>query len=411
MTQGPSVADSALQHLIFLVKADTLYDVALGMYDFPLVLMVAQYAQKDPREYLPFLRDLQSDPKPLQRFKIDEILGRKVGALGWLVAGGEDYWARSQQYIVQHGLYINARELFQTDAEKLKWVLEAHARVLTEPNPSEAGILFRLAGLLHESMDCFSTSGDWKRVMELASRLDKPCEEIVEIAKGLAERLFDQRRYADAAELMYLYGKDTNEAIRLFCRAWEWDAAIRIGASDSVLLESSKTASRVILEDVDDLETTWARNLGRLGRIRAEKLRRMVFVEDESVGDNIDMFSDTSSMVTRSVVSTTSLTSSNRTWKTSKQKRKQDRKKSLAKQGSIYEEDGLVNTLRKHVDRIKRMKKDVRGVLEVLIRVGEWELAKTVQNAFAKGLNVVKNGLDQAFPEMVRLDSSSLLEI
>ena len=35
-----------MKYIIFLVDADKLFDTALGMYDFSLVLMVAQYAQK-----------------------------------------------------------------------------------------------------------------------------------------------------------------------------------------------------------------------------------------------------------------------------------------------------------------------------------------------------------------------------
>ena len=37
-----------MKYIIFLVDADTLFDVALGMYDFSLVLLVAQHAQKVP---------------------------------------------------------------------------------------------------------------------------------------------------------------------------------------------------------------------------------------------------------------------------------------------------------------------------------------------------------------------------
>ena len=39
-------ADEALKYLIFLVDVNKMYDVALGMYDFQLVLMVAEKSQK-----------------------------------------------------------------------------------------------------------------------------------------------------------------------------------------------------------------------------------------------------------------------------------------------------------------------------------------------------------------------------
>lgn len=35
-----------MKYIIFLVDADKLFDTALGMYDFSLVLMIAQHAQR-----------------------------------------------------------------------------------------------------------------------------------------------------------------------------------------------------------------------------------------------------------------------------------------------------------------------------------------------------------------------------
>jgi elongator complex protein 1 len=43
--------------------------------------MVAQKSQKDPKEYLPYLSELQKLPVFLQRFKIDRDLGRWERAL------------------------------------------------------------------------------------------------------------------------------------------------------------------------------------------------------------------------------------------------------------------------------------------------------------------------------------------
>jgi hypothetical protein len=43
---NPSVVEDAVKYIIFLVDADGLFDTALGMYDFNLVLMIAQHAQK-----------------------------------------------------------------------------------------------------------------------------------------------------------------------------------------------------------------------------------------------------------------------------------------------------------------------------------------------------------------------------
>ena len=81
-----SLVEEAVKYIIFLVDAEKLFDIALGMYDFSLVLLVAQHSpKKDPREYLPFLRELRSleetHGKGYQKFKIDDYLKRYPKAL------------------------------------------------------------------------------------------------------------------------------------------------------------------------------------------------------------------------------------------------------------------------------------------------------------------------------------------
>ena len=52
MTCYPSVetnqdmVEDAVKYVIFLVDVDKLFDTALGMYDFSLVLLIAQQAQR-----------------------------------------------------------------------------------------------------------------------------------------------------------------------------------------------------------------------------------------------------------------------------------------------------------------------------------------------------------------------------
>lgn len=45
VTGYPSV-DEALNYILYLVDVNSLYDVALGTYDFDLVIMVAEKSQK-----------------------------------------------------------------------------------------------------------------------------------------------------------------------------------------------------------------------------------------------------------------------------------------------------------------------------------------------------------------------------
>ena len=109
-TAQPSstTASKALDYVVFLVDVDRLYDVALGLYDFDLVLMVAQKSQKDPKEYLPFLANLQTMDTHTQRYVIDSHLGRWDSALQNLAASGGDKMEQVIALMNKHSLYQTA---------------------------------------------------------------------------------------------------------------------------------------------------------------------------------------------------------------------------------------------------------------------------------------------------------------
>ena len=145
-----ALAEEACKYIIFLVSADQLYKVALGMYDLSLALMIAQQSPRDPREYVPFLRDLRSkEPLEYQRFCIDDHLGHHAKALAWLARSGDESRMESAMaYMVQHKLYREGLKAFANDPERLR---EAYARfgdyLSSHQRAAEAATAYELAGL------------------------------------------------------------------------------------------------------------------------------------------------------------------------------------------------------------------------------------------------------------------------
>ena len=94
----------ALKFLLYMVDVAVLYDVALGTYDFDLVMMVAERSQKDPKEYLPFLNKLKAMEPGYCKFSIDAHLKRWSAALGHLVQL-PDHFPECLQLVEEHRLY------------------------------------------------------------------------------------------------------------------------------------------------------------------------------------------------------------------------------------------------------------------------------------------------------------------
>ena len=149
----PDIVEDAVKFIIFLSNVNQLYDVALGMYDFQLVLMVAQYSQKvcsrrildrgrldieaqDPKEYLPFLKELRALDDWERKFRIDDHLGRYSKALAHIHGAGEyqslldlEDWAQlslgaskfddAMSYVGRYELFDKAFELYRGDTSAL----------------------------------------------------------------------------------------------------------------------------------------------------------------------------------------------------------------------------------------------------------------------------------------------------
>lgn len=64
-------AEGALKHLLWLSDAEIVFKEALGLYDLHLAAMVASHAQREPKEFLPLLKELEEMPEHLMRYTID----------------------------------------------------------------------------------------------------------------------------------------------------------------------------------------------------------------------------------------------------------------------------------------------------------------------------------------------------
>ncbi|CAG8433717.1 10419_t:CDS:10 [Diversispora eburnea] len=347
--KDPDLAEDAIKFSIFLVDADQLFDVALGMYDFRLVLMVAQQSQKDPREYLPFLADLENYPMHYQRFKIDDHLHRYEKALKNLSLAGDENFEECLKYIVKHNLYKPAISLFSNSKEKYKRIMFIYGDYLfKESNYVEAGLDKRKA------IVAYKNAGSWQ-ILE------------------------DKRQYQEAAQILLDYVKETEKSIELLCKGHHWVEAIRVSYlhNREDLIQTNIRPSHVqLLQDVNSMLDQLNQQTTRLKEIRTNKANQPepeLLNYDKSI-DNIDMFSDTSSMVSgfsRYTQSNTQLSiHSSRSSKSAKSRRRTERKKARV---------------------------EISNLLKCLITLGIMKSAQQIQMVFSKLEESIKKNIDEIF--------------
>ena len=131
--------DGAIEHICFLADVNRLFDNALGLYDLELALLVAQQSQKDPKEYLPFLQNLQREPLLRRKYCIDNHLGRFQKALKHLIE--MDAFDEVKAYTAKHDLYQDSLDFYRYQEAKLHDITRLYAdHLLQKSEYKSAGI-------------------------------------------------------------------------------------------------------------------------------------------------------------------------------------------------------------------------------------------------------------------------------
>ncbi|KAJ3332544.1 hypothetical protein HDU76_013855, partial [Blyttiomyces sp. JEL0837] len=413
-----------------------------------LVVMVAQYSQKDPREYLPFLTELRQLSKYRQRFRIDDHLERwesAVGNLATLVMEAEQggNWAEAEtvfaeflKYVSLHGLHRRALEIFDGSVGRRKAILHEYAEILaSKAEFNEAGLMFYMADEKVKALEMYKRDVCWVEAFNVAFELGTPDEEIREMAAEMSAALLETHKFKDAAIVLEDYAKDTLGAVRALARGSMWAEALRLSRKNGKHQFVDEAVKPAVLEGADvttdlikEMTETFVKQTERLKSVKAEKERKQAMIdagEYDPLLDTIDMMSDTSSMASSGnrsnmtgrtgITGLTGLTGlsskTGKTWssgKTAKNRRKTDRKRAAGREGTMYEEEFLVNSIYKAVIKSNDMRAEVKSLVTALHTHGYSARAKEVQEAFGAMIPVLRNGIVGVFEPYAKIADLSV---
>ncbi|KIM33145.1 hypothetical protein M408DRAFT_149581 [Serendipita vermifera MAFF 305830] len=369
--QESSIVEDAVRYVIFLVDADKLFDVALGMYDFTLVLLIAQHSQRDPREYLPFLRELKALDAHYQKFKIDDYLKRYPKALASLFAGGSPRFAEALRYVEMHQLYKEALVLWQDEQSEYEsygdWMFDRREF-------SDAALAYQSANRIAKSMLAYEKSHSWRPLFYLATETGLPKDKIIEMAYRVAEELCTRKRWTDAAAVYNDYACDIEEAIRAFANGNELAEALRLASKHqkqelvgTIIHPGALDLSSQIYDDLEEMEEQLKKQYSRLQELRLAKSENpdaFFGVEDLSL-HNVDVKTDVSTPFTTFTRYTKAPTSASRSvsGRTSRSKRKLDMKNAAGRRGTAEEETYIMTSWGKLACRLEALQSEAGKLL------------------------------------------------
>lgn len=222
-------AEESLKHLLWLTDPEAVYNAALGLYDLNLAAIVALNSQKDPKEFLPYLKGLESLPPAVMRYTIDLKLRNYESALKNIVSAGDDYYEDCMNLLTSNPqLFPLGLQLF-TDNVKRRQIMEKWGHHLfAEKCFEDAATTFLCCSLYQNSLRAYRACGNWKGVFTVAGLLKLEKGQILQLANELCEEFQALGKTAEAAKISIEYCHDIVRAVNYYIMAREWEEALRI---------------------------------------------------------------------------------------------------------------------------------------------------------------------------------------
>ncbi|CAI5759257.1 unnamed protein product [Candida verbasci] len=405
--------ESAITHLCFLQDVLELYNTCLGLYDVKLTLLIAQQSQMDPKEYLPFLQNLHVQPDLKRKFLIDNHLKKHENALQWLHEQGQDSHETFDDYVVTHDLFKAALKIYDYSGDKKRTndILKLYAEHLHElKNFSEAAITFEYLEDYPNALENYVTAKKWKQALSIVEKSSTLKEKLTDVAERLVSSLTDDHKYSDAAEIEYNFLGNVEEAIKLYCKQYWYDQAILSAekSGKSELIESIIDVQLgegfgTIAELLADCKGQMNSQLRRIRELRTKKQEDpFAFYgtsDDLDTPDNVSVAasetSTTPSFFTRYTGKTAGTAKTGASRRTSKNRKREERKKAKGRKGTIYEEEYLIRSVCRLVERLDQTESDAVKLIEGLLRRKMKQQAYQIQKNWCELIDFIKENVDE----------------
>lgn len=403
--------EHAITHLCFLLDVNKLYSHALELYDVKLALNIAQKSQKDPKEYLPFLQNLHIQPKLRKQFLIDDHLKFYPKALGWLNQMGENSIEELDEYVVAHSLYKEALKLYKYKEDRSKSILELYADNLHEQKKFvEAAVTYEYLQKFESAMECYTLAKRWREALTLAQTIGNE-DLVIRVATNLCNILVEDHLYPQAAEIELQFLKNVDEAVKLYCKGYQYDVAIllatekkRLDLKESVIDVQLGEGFGVIAELLADCKGQVNSQLKRLRELRQKKEEDPYAFygmtnDDLDTPDNVSIAasetSTTPSFFTRYTGKTSGTAKTGVSRRTTKNKKREERKKAKGRKGTIYEEEYLIRSVGRLVERMHQTQADAISLIEGLIRRHMMLQAYQIQNNWVELIKFINENIQE----------------
>jgi elongator complex protein 1 len=278
---------------------------------------------------------------------------------------------------------------------------------------------FREAGFAYEylqefplAIESYQNAGLWRECLFVATSSQISSDALSSLAESLAESLVESKDYQHAATIFLDYLSDAPSAVRALCKGSHFADAMRTVALksqpqlletliDPLLTEAFASTSELLAECKGQLSAQTSRIAELRAKNSADPLAYLDATAEADAPDNVSLAptnaSTSASLFTRYTGASLGTAQTGETRKTSKNRRKDERKRARGKKGSVYEEEYLVNSIRRLIERVDSVREETERLVQALLRRGMRESAVALQAMVMELLGMLGACADEVF--------------
>lgn len=274
-------------------------------------------------------------------------------------------------------------------------------------------LAYESLSLFTDAYKCFNIPHFWRESLYCAMMVPLPQEELKAHATNLATSLVEENHdYVSAATIHVEHLHDVETAAQLLTRGSRFADAVRLLAlngKEALIPDIVDNGLADAMGSMTDLLADFRSQItAQVPRFRELRIRRTedplaYFGGDPTTGEGVDIPDNVSlapteattlagrSMFTRYTANTASSRQTSRT------RRREERKRARGKKGTVYEEEYLVNSVRRLIERANSTVSEVETLVDALLRRGMRERAAAIEKASLDVLRMCGEAREEVF--------------
>ncbi|CAG9862706.1 unnamed protein product [Phyllotreta striolata] len=346
------ICSKAIKQLLSQEYFKDLESAAYNLYDLDFLRLIYHNSLEDPKVYEPEIKNFKAMGALERRFKMS-LRGRNLNSsVKYLLRSDTVEDSYIINFIIKNRLESVAYFSLNEYHKHFVLVSELYANKLSiSKRFTEAGIVMKRAGLFDEALQEFTKGLQWREITSLCTTMKLTSEEADKVYKNLAAELVKAKHLDEAVIVLETYAKDYLAAINVLVENRSFRKAVCLAETyreDDLIRAAIQPKlleyTAILNEKINRYKEQFKVYTKRLQVVRQERAYKLQAVSLGQYEDE-DLYPMSETSTFKSKASSHQTSKSRSSTMSSKNRRKEEKKKIDLKEGGFYEDIALMRVL------------------------------------------------------------------